>query len=374
MVYNFSTVSGRIKLYNDVRELMGMHHQHQKVHACFEKKKNDFDRSVRILKRIGKESVNGEAFLLCKLRCDHGKACTCVKDDPVISLKKTPINKHAAKYANDQLSKDALSKSDSWVEAAVMRMCRELVFNRVCPNLPVMIYISECDKCKFRNTELANDQGNPCVNMISEYADMGDFKTWMSTKRPTKYWWNAYFQIFVGLYALQSKFNVTHNDLHYKNVLVHKVPRGGFWRYIINGDVYDVPNYGFLFVLWDFGYARTPGNKDLISNDKWKTHFEESDKTKDPFVADYWKISSMAMIAKQDHPKVKISKDITYEFLETIGEAANKHKKIDLLIKELWSDMYKTSPWNSILETYNLDKKITLNDPELQRFLVNESR
>ncbi|RKO94272.1 hypothetical protein BDK51DRAFT_29541 [Blyttiomyces helicus] len=35
--------------------------------------------------------------------------------------------------------------------------------------------------------------------------------------------------------------------------------KGGFWQYKINGKIYQVPNYGYLFVLWDFGMAHIPG-------------------------------------------------------------------------------------------------------------------
>ena len=52
-----------------------------------------------------------------------------------------------------------------------------------------------------------------------------------------------------------------HNDMHWQNILVRKLPfKGGWWHYRVGQqDVY-VENRGYLFILWDFGEASRPGD------------------------------------------------------------------------------------------------------------------
>lgn len=73
----------------------------------------------------------------------------------------------------------------------------------------------------------------------------------------TNEWYNAYFQIFSALYVLQKKMKMFHNDLHWGNVLVVQNKTNGYWRYIIDGVNYYVPNNGCVFKIWDFGMARS---------------------------------------------------------------------------------------------------------------------
>ena len=44
-----------------------------------------------------------------------------------------------------------------------------------------------------------------------------------------------------------------HNDAHWGNFLYHKVKPGGYFHYNIFGQDYYIENYGFLWIIWDYG-------------------------------------------------------------------------------------------------------------------------
>ena len=357
MVYNFGLVSDRIRLYNEIQALLSGVNNGQ-LYACLEAKVNDFQKALHVIKRIGSKSVNGEAFVTCTLKCQNDK-CSCTKDSAVVALKKYPIRDGAEKYANDRMSPQAMH-FDTWAELAVMKMCRELVFGRICPNLPVYMYYSVCESCRFENVRLKKKQNFQCINMISEFAVLGDFKKWTQKPRGSKYWWNAYFQIYAGLHALQLKFNVTHNDLHPHNVLVHSIPRGNYWRYVIGDSTYDVPNLGYLFVLWDFGYVES----DVIQIDKWKG----IKKSRSRLVNDYWNIAAAAGTAASDF-HVTVPLDILSTFQKDVNDASRAGKKIEDLIRDLWGNMYPSSNDHEIIEVYNMNAPLIIQDKGLRELV-----
>lgn len=96
----------------------------------------------------------------------------------------------------------------------------------------------------------------------------------MNGKRTTPEWFNAFFQIFSALYVIQTKMNMFHNDLHWGNILVSvSNDKSGYWKYIINGITYYIPNCGFVFKLWDFGLSRSEFFKPMNT---WGSNVEPS--------------------------------------------------------------------------------------------------
>lgn len=72
-------------------------------------------------------------------------------------------------------------------------------------------------------------------------------------------WFNAYFQILAAIHVMQDTLGMAHADLHSDNILVAKIPKGGHWKYQIDGVDYYVPNLGYQFLINDFGHAWIPG-------------------------------------------------------------------------------------------------------------------
>ena len=98
-----------------------------------------------------------------------------------------------------------------------------------------------------------------CVILINEFADNKSLKNWLQKHSllPNELF-NMFFQVFAGLYTLQKYFDITHHDLHMGNILVQSIPideKDPFLYYEIDGTNYKIPNIGFLFIIWDFGYA-----------------------------------------------------------------------------------------------------------------------
>lgn len=96
-----------------------------------------------------------------------------------------------------------------------------------------------------------------------EYINGGTIEQWAKTKRPASQWFNAMFQIMAALYVMMQYFNMSHTDLHANNVMFNKVKPGGYWKYIIDGNEYIVPNLGYVFYIIDYGRVWIPGKMQI---------------------------------------------------------------------------------------------------------------
>jgi hypothetical protein len=139
---------------------------------------------------------------------------------------------------------------------------------------------------------------NSCLLVLNEYADEGDLKNWLITKNRNEIeWYTMYFQVFAGLYALQKHFDLLHYDLHWGNVLVHNINNmnnkfnskkkdSTYMLYKIDNNYYKIPNTGYLFTLWDFGFARI-----FSKNLHAKTWYNHDNYDMNPYSEDYFRIS-----------------------------------------------------------------------------------
>ena len=85
----------------------------------------------------------------------------------------------------------------------------------------------------------------------------GDLKMLMSSKKQTTtFMKNAIIQIFFSISNFSHYTGFTHKDSHWGNFLYHKIEPGGYFYYKVNGiDVY-LENIGFIWIIWDFGFAK----------------------------------------------------------------------------------------------------------------------
>jgi len=69
---------------------------------------------------------------------------------------------------------------------------------------------------------------------------------------------NALQQILISVLSFHHfSGGLFHNDCHYKNFLYLKIKPGGFFHYkIYDKDIY-IKNYGYIWIIWDFGLAHT---------------------------------------------------------------------------------------------------------------------
>ena len=111
--------------------------------------------------------------------------------------------------------------------------------------------------------------------LISEWADKGDLLDYFRNnyKAFTLIHWKVFiFQILSILAIIQSKYPAfRHNDMKANNILVQKISlKKDYYRYIVVGARYKVPNIGYQIKLWDFDFACIPGIVDNIKvSSKW---------------------------------------------------------------------------------------------------------
>jgi len=106
--------------------------------------------------------------------------------------------------------------------------------------------------------------------LISEWANGGDLLDYIRKHYKTfkiRHWRTIFFQILSVLAIIQAKYpSFRHNDLKGNNLLVNLIDMSKKkYKYIINNQIYIVPNIGFQLKLWDFDFACIPG---IVDNSK----------------------------------------------------------------------------------------------------------
>lgn len=344
------------------------------VNTCI--KNNVIANSFKILERIGSGSANGEAFKICHpIKCTLF-SCTCAENPIYLAIKKIPLSKKNLRYKDTPNSEKAL-RTELWAEILIMKLCYGLVQSKITPNLPLYVNYFVCNSCTYENENLKSTKNNkPCVILINELASAGDIKQWSKTKRPDDEWLNAYFQIYSALYALQKYFDLSHHDLHWGNVLVHKISAGGIWRYTIDGKIYDVPNLGWLFTLWDFGLARIPGKIEI----KTREELYKRDTQNPRLLVDYRRISNVPAWRadinniKEGEARIPISSQIK-DFVNVVSLMFKNGAPIQSIITS-WHKMYQNDRKNDamVIDNYSFDKFPSALDPNLLTFMRDQTR
>ena len=185
------------------------------------------------------------------------------------------IRKFAVKMARieeEDLKDPYTETSCAWYEIWMLKdIIRPLIENNICPNLPLYIDTFLCGKCDFLYK--GKEQKHPCVITVMELAT-GDLKNFFSISNFTNdNLYSALFQIMAGLHAIQMRGQIFINDVKAANILYYTVKPGGYWHYIINDIDFYVPNYGYMFVLNDFGVSNLYNPNFQLYPNKNKTTF-----------------------------------------------------------------------------------------------------
>ncbi len=206
------------------------------------------------------QGIEGVVFKGKFKRPIHFTYNVAIKKVDLVSIKKTKIiSQQTINLLPQNLYRLFLTEKSfnnpSLTEIITHYLTNQLILQKICPHFSMNYYWDYKDSSLTTYNEMANNQ---------------DFHSWAKQHHSIDVWYNALFQIMVGLIALKRYFNMTHTDLHTQNILVQRVPPGGYWTYIINGVKYYVPNLGFVFLIHDFGFAWIP-NKLYI---KW--HYKDT--------------------------------------------------------------------------------------------------
>lgn len=174
------------------------------------------------------------------------------------------------------LDKKALDKPYSrnvsaWHEVHFLsKVLKPLIEKKICPNLPLIYNVYSCPECTIT---ISNEKKKgPCASCMVELAD-GNLRNFLSIKRKKEELYSCLFQIFAGLYTIQKYAQIMNFDVKKENVLFYNTEPGGYWKYVIFGKDYYVPNYGKLFVLNDFGISRSMSPSNIMyRSDREKTY------------------------------------------------------------------------------------------------------
>jgi hypothetical protein len=160
-----------------------------------------------------------------------------------------------SKIYNYFLSKNIFNKP-TFTELISYILTNRLVFQKICPHF-VLNYYWDLSKSIEQGTILKqyNEYINCCT--LDEFLKKSTYDYDTCT--------NILFQLMVSLYSLKKYYGMLHTDFHLGNILVQTITPGGYWKYIIDGNTYYLPNLGFQLLLNDFGFAWIP-NKLYI---KW---------------------------------------------------------------------------------------------------------
>jgi len=275
----------------------------------------------------------------------------CKKDDDqkCVAVKKIYIEEQQSKYLSDPLGKRSLLHS-TFIELAAMKVINQLILSKVCPNF-ILHYT-----WRFKSRSGICDDIYPNVAyFFNEYiSDSQTFTEWVKSDHGIEELYNAYFQIIYALYTLQLRLNMTHLDLHTDNIIVQKVPKGGYWEYTIDENTYYVPNLGYIFYINDFGHAWIPNVlkswfiRQRYNPKKIKSHFD-------------------LMILYRSHfnkVKKKFPKSFQKVLLSIIKSLRNGSREdFPEIIKKVWLDKYKVINNNSsIIDKFNINNSINISE------------
>lgn len=163
-----------------------------------------------------------------------------------------------------------------WHEVYIhQNILNPLIINRISPNLPLLAESYTCSDCEFEFYDFKSKglkrQNSACLIMLIELATGGDMSNWFNNDNPNnEEIYSALFQLMAGLHALQAHAQLVNTDIKAANVLVHNVNPGGYWKYVIHGQEFFVPNYGKLFIVNDFGVANLYSPNHKLVNSKSK--------------------------------------------------------------------------------------------------------
>lgn len=287
--------------------------------------------------------------------------CRKNTEQDCVAVKKIYIQAQQSKYLNDPFGKRALLHS-TFIELASMKMINQLVLSKICPNF-ILNYT-----WRFKSRSGICDDLYPNVAyFFNEYiSNSQTFTEWVKEERNIEELYNSYFQIIYSIYTLQLRLNMTHLDLHTDNIIVQKVPKGGFWEYTIGENTYYVPNLGYVFYINDFGHAWIPNVlkswfiRQRYNPKKIKTHFDlmilyrsHLNKTKKNFPKSFQKVLQ------------SIIKTLRNGSRETYPE----------IIKKVWFDKYNVINNNRpIIDRFNINNIIDISQlPQELRPLLNKN-
>jgi len=152
----------------------------------------------------------------------------------------------------------------SWHDNFILKnILNPIIDKKICPNVPYLF-----DNFIKKDHELVLDDTKTketCIVSLIELAN-GDLLSYLNGKRTVHELKNCLFQIMAGLHAIQKHAQIWHFDIKSQNILYYNTEVQGYWKYVIKGIEYYVPNLGKLFILNDFGVSKVLSPNNLLAS------------------------------------------------------------------------------------------------------------
>ena len=213
-------------------------------------------------KQIGTKSVYGVVFL------SH------FKSNIKYGTRFDKLNKFAVKITDQS--------KDNHKEIKILETLTKAVIELKCPHFPISYGSLRCNnlraksnnpddysivKDKHKNKLYFPEIINKNKSILIQLNELASGDLHSLLLQPVKSdFLNIITQVYLSMMFFYYYTNSYHNDTHFGNFLYHKIKPGGYFHYNIYGKDYYLENIGYLWVVWDFGFATHFTKKKKIGN------------------------------------------------------------------------------------------------------------
>ena len=215
------SINKRQENYNRIKSLFKIkdNYCYSYIGDKIEKKLENYD-----LDKIG-EGAKGKIFKI-----------DSKKDNIKLAIKVMITDKFSLKYS---------LLNPRWREVELLKKFTIDVKQNRIRNLPLSIGYQVCKINNFN-----------AIILYYEYFD-DILRNWLAETRSDNEWISFILQTLITIKFLRDKYNLSHSDLTWVNIMVNKVEKGGHWKYLTNKYQLYIPNEGYEFIFWDFGSSRS---------------------------------------------------------------------------------------------------------------------
>lgn len=161
----------------------------------------------------------------------------------------------------------------AYMDALCSIALSRMVEKNIIPHFP-LCYTTSVNRVGFKRSRYEEIKGSLCQTIWMEFLAQSMYDV-LKSSSDHRVWWSALFQVIATLCVAQKKYDFVHNDLHSKNVRVKPVPeKTKIYYETDDGVILEVPTFGFLFVIIDFGRSFIRLDEDGLVSSVFYNHGE----------------------------------------------------------------------------------------------------
>lgn len=148
-------------------------------------------------------------------------------------------------------------------------LINKILDSGVCPSFNYTFCIFFCDHCLPFVRIFADEEASCSVTMLEKFDSVFESVYDSETQ------WVILFQLLTALHCIHSLYGLCHKDIKYENVFLKNInpAPNTYWKYVVDGINYFVPNTGVISCLGGFGKSFSYSPK--LSNDDLGLRFAE---------------------------------------------------------------------------------------------------